>query len=162
MENIKTLDIHAPQLASKRIKITQYDTNRKVQISSNLLPLMGFEKGIAVVETPLGDGIGYKVELAEGKPYRNVKKIYSREYKSRRNNPLETCFETSSKRILDCSIPKAATHVHVTLTYGCLIIKPLLSHVADRLNSVLKAINPFTVFAACTSGVDAHASRVTA
>ncbi len=154
-----TIDINIPEMASKRIKITQYENKRKVQISSNLLPLNGFEKGVAVIETSLGDGEGYKVELAGSLPYTNIKRIYSRDYSRRKNNPTEVVFETSAKRILDASIPKGVEFVHVVMTHGLIVVKPLLSHIKERLNRVLKAINPFTVFAACSAGVDIHAAK---
>lgn len=158
-----TLDVNIPSLASKKIKITQYENGRKVQISSNLLVLMGFEKGAAVIEKSLGKGKGYSVELAEplanGEFPTRVKRIYSRTYKSRRNNPLELSFETSAKSILDEAIPQNVKYVHITMMRGRLVVKPLMEHIADRLSSVIKAANPFTVFSACTAGVDVHAAH---
>jgi len=153
------LNVNTPSLASKRIKITRYDNKRKIQISSNLLPLFGFEKGTAVVERELGEGEGYIVELANpGMPYNNIKKIYQRTYKQRKCNPLETLFETSAKRILDKSIPMITEVVHVTMVYGKIIVKPIIDIVKEQLSKLAKAINPYTVFCACTSGVDAHAA----
>ncbi|MBO1897711.1 hypothetical protein HNW13_018390 [Shewanella sp. BF02_Schw] len=131
------LKVSAPQSASKRITITQYENKRKVQISTNLFPLCGFEKGVPVIETALGQNLGYIVELATpGIPYNNVKRIYERSYKTRRSNPLETYFETSSKKILDNCIPKLAKMVHVTLVYGKMIVIPILDYAQEQLSKL--------------------------
>jgi DNA (cytosine-5)-methyltransferase 1 len=157
MNNV--LKLNCPDLSSKRLKITQTSKGRKIQISSNLLALNGFEKGTAVVETPLGEGKGYTVELAGGIPFKNTKRIYERSYKQRKNNPVEVYFETSSKKILDATIPLMTEIVHVTITFGRIIVKPMLNIIAEKLNQLARAMNPFTVFAACSSGVDAHAAK---
>lgn len=157
---INKVEVNVPtHLASKRLKITQYENSRKVQISSNLLPLFGFEKNTPVVEKSLGEGKGFVIEVAQNFPYKRIKKIYSREYKQRRNNPFETVSETSSKKILDEAIPKSTNVVHVTFTHGRIIVKPLINKIAERIAKVMKATNPLTVFAACTSGIDAHAAK---
>ncbi len=154
------VQVFAPtDLASKRLKITNTAKGRKIQISSNLLPLFGFEKGTPVVEEPLGEGQGYKIMLAEGLPYKNTKIIYSRTYKRRKNNPFEVLFETASKKILDSTIPQYCEYIHVTIRFGVMYVKPMINNVAERIAKVMKAANPFTMFAACSSGIDAAAAQ---
>ncbi|MEZ9709176.1 DNA cytosine methyltransferase [Vibrio breoganii] len=158
---MNTVTVNVPtSLASKRLSITEYsDGRRKVAISSNLLPLFGFEKGTPVVERSLGEGQGYTVELAENQPsIFRTKKIYSRQYKQRKNNPFETLFETSSKKILDESLGRFVKNVHVTITHGRMIFKGIIDRVAERLHKLKLESNPLTVFSACTSGMDAFAA----
>jgi DNA (cytosine-5)-methyltransferase 1 len=154
-----TLTLNCPDLSSKRLRITKSTKGRKIQISSNLLGLNGFKKGTPVVEIPLGEGKGYAVELAGGIPFKSAKRIYERTYKQRRNNPAEVYFETASKKILDATIPLITEIVHVTITFGRIVVKPMINTIAEKLSQLAKAINPFTVFAACSSGVDAHAAK---
>jgi len=147
-------------LASKRLKVINPtgEGRRKIQISSNLLPLFGFEANTKVTERSLGLGKGYIIEPAENFPLKNVKKIYSRTYKRRRNNPFETVSETTSKKVLDDSIPLSTLVVHVTLMQDRIIVKPMMNNAFERMSQILNAKDPLTVFAACTSGIDAHAS----
>jgi len=156
---MSSLQLNIPDVASKRLAITCYsDGRRKVQISSNLLDMFGFSQGTKVVERTLDSG-GYMVELAENSCLPNkVKKIYRREYKTRKSNPFETVFETTSKAILK-SIPISSTHVHVTMMYGRLIVKDVIDKVAKRLNKFMTSNNPLTTFSMCSSGVDAAAAQ---
>ncbi|WP_210467365.1 DNA cytosine methyltransferase [Vibrio crassostreae] len=155
-----TITAQAPDnVFTKRLKITKYsDGRRKVQLSSNILAMIGFEKGTKVVEQNLGWGFGYMVHLSEQMPLiRNVKRIYSREYKTKRNNPFELTFETTSKAILN-SIPDDCDYVHVTLSQGKMRFLPLINKVGLRLKNMMQSKDPFSIFSACTSGIDAHAA----
>lgn len=147
-------------LATKQLKITQYsDGKRKVQISTNLLQLFGYEKGCKVIENSLGEGLGYVIKKAEQFPLTNkVKQIYSRFYKQRKCNPFETTYETSAKKILDPSIPSHCTHVHITITHEGIYVKPIENLVAERIQKMLTTKDPYSIFGACTSGVDLHAA----
>lgn len=156
-----TVQVKSPsELATKQLKITQYgEGKRKVQISSNLLELLGWSKGCKVVENSLGLGLGYMIKKAEDSPLAHkVKKIYSRYYKQRKNNPFETTYETSAKRILDVSIPDSCTHVHITITREGILVKPMENLVAARIEKLLKMEDPYSIFGACTSGIDLHAA----
>lgn len=156
------VQVTAPsELATKQLKITQYaDGKRKVQISTNLLELFGYPKGTEVTESSLGDGLGYMIQKAKQTPLVNkVKRIYSRFYKRRKTNPFETNFETSSKKILDKSIPKTSTHVHVTITEEGIYVRPIENLLAERLQKMMDTDQPLSVFGACTSGIDLHAAH---
>ncbi|MEZ8028361.1 DNA cytosine methyltransferase [Enterovibrio norvegicus] len=152
-----SLDVNVPDLASKRLKVTEYGNNRrKLQISSNLLPLFGFEKDQRVVERSLGNGKGFVIEPAmtiHNKP----KKVYQRSYKSRKNNGLETVTETSRKDLLNDALGNAR-YVHVTFRHGHITVKPVINKMAERIEKLLKSDDPYSIFAACTSGVDTHAA----
>lgn len=155
------VQVTAPSdLATKQLKITQYsDGKRKVQISTNLLQLFGWDKGCKVVESSLGSGLGYIIKRAEELPLTHkVKRIYSRFYKQRKNNGFETTYETAAKRILDPSIPSSCTHVHITITHDGIVVKPMENLVAERIEKLLKMDDPYSIFGACTSGVDLHAA----
>lgn len=154
-----TIDIHVPEMASKVLKVTKYDDGRrKVQISSNWLPLFAFSKGTKVVEKLLPDMTGYTVTLAENEPLTHKpKKVYSRVYSSRKNNPLEEVFETSSKKILSV-LPETCEHVHVTFVMGKLIVRSVVNAVAERIQKMMRLKKPFSCFCACSSGIDAHAA----
>ncbi|MEZ9332827.1 hypothetical protein BCT01_08540 [Vibrio tasmaniensis] len=156
-----TMSATAPAgVFTKQLTITRYSCGkRKVQLSTNILALMGFKKGSKVVEQNLGDGLGYVVKLSEKLPLLSkVKRIYSRTYKSgRKNNPFELTFETSSKAILN-SIPEATDKVHVSISYGEFRVVPIVNQLAERLMQVLTSKKPLSCFSACTAGIDCHAA----
>ncbi len=152
-----TASVHIPSdFMSKRLKITRYACGkRKIQISSNWLPLYLFEQGTPVVENVLAENEGYEVVLAEDAPCKkHQKRIYQRTYAKRTNQPFECLFETTAKRILDVSIPKACDFVHVVFTAGRLVVKPWFNALASRIDAFCKNEEPFSIFAACTSGID--------
>lgn len=155
-----TASINTPDVFTKILTIIRYQNGtRKVQISSNLLAPLGFEKGVKVIENHEGDSNGYTVRLSKDFPLvTHTKRVYSRTYATRRSNPFELTFETSSKRILS-SIPDYVDKVHVTMTYGLLRIVPILNNVAKRIEAFMKRKRPFSIFGACTSGVDLHAAK---
>lgn len=157
---MKTLSISIPNICTKRRKVTRYsDGKRKIQYSSNLLRALGFEPGTPLIEKPLESG-GYSIEVATTKDnllMMATKKVYEREYKRRKNNPFESYIESSSKSILN-TIDKSCEYVHLTMTFGKIIVKEVKDLVIERINKVLSNKNPFTVFSALSSGVDAHAA----
>ncbi|UJF20360.1 hypothetical protein L0B53_18745 (plasmid) [Vibrio sp. SS-MA-C1-2] len=82
-----------------------------VQISSNYLPLMSFEKGSKVIETVIDNGL--VIELAGDSP--SAKKVYACSYKKRTNKPIKTVMEISSKSKLS-NIDHNCEKVHVVFT----------------------------------------------
>ncbi|MGR5347265.1 DNA cytosine methyltransferase [Vibrio mediterranei] len=144
-------------VTTKQLAVTRYaDGRRKVQISSNWLPLYMFEKGTRVIEKAIGLGQGYTVEVADLCLFK-CKQIYQRSYNKRRNNPFEVVSETSSKKVLDVALPPETTHVHVEFSEAKLTIRPMKNVFAERIARFLKTKKPFSVFSACSSGVDCSA-----
>lgn len=154
----KVLQFNIPDTMTKRLAFKQSsDGKRKLVVSTNWLPLVGFEAGDPTVETSLGKGQGIVIErVREQQEKARVKKVYSRTYKHRKNNPLETLLDISSQRLLNESFPASCTHVHVTFTQDRVEIRPLTSHQQKAIDNAINAEDPLSVFAACTSGVDLH------
>lgn len=149
-------------LATKNLKVTRYENGkRKLQISSNFLPLFGFEKGKKVIEKSLGKGKGYSIILAneEDASIAKTKRVYGRTYKRRSNNPFETLTETSNQTLINESIPHECDSVNVVFKFGILVIKPIINKASERIKKIIDSKTPFSVFAACTSGVDAHITQ---
>lgn len=154
----KVLKIHSAERITKRLKVKSYaNDRRKVVISSNFLLLMDFHPGDEIVERSLGKGKGFTIERAydlfdQGK----TKKVYEREYKHRRNNPVETVLETASQRLLNESIPSDCEYVHIVMERGRVTVKPLTSHQQEALSNANSASDRLSAFVACTGGVDCH------
>lgn len=138
--------------ATKQLKFKTTGGRRKIVVSSNWLPLFGFETGTSVREVSLGRGEGIVVERVNNQS-EGGKRVYSRTYKQRRNNPIESLIETSSRQLLDRSFPLGCERVHVTFTWGKIYIRPIV----DRLGLIVDNVQPenaYDVFGVCTSGVD--------
>ncbi|MBO0180119.1 DNA cytosine methyltransferase [Vibrio parahaemolyticus] len=159
LENQVKVNLNIPNIGTKKLKITQYsDGKRKFQLSSNLLPLFNFNKGDKVYEESRGEGLGYVIRKLNSNPLiRRVKHVYSRTYKRRLSNPCEVSYESTAKDIL-ASIPDTCTHVQVIMQPDCIYVLPINNIVADRINKVMTAENPFTVFSCCSSGIDGYAA----
>lgn len=131
------------------------ETGRKLAISTNWLTLMDFNPDDRVVERSLGKGKGIeicKVYDIFDAPLK-TKKVYSRLYTRRKNNPLkETLLEVASQKLINEAFGNAK-RVHVIFTQGKIIVKPLTSH---QEKAILNATpeSRHTVFAACSSGLD--------
>lgn len=151
--------VKAPSFsATKQLCVTKYESGRrKIQISSNLLRLFDFKKGTKVYEEPIGENMGYMIRKAEGVPLsRKPKRIYRRVYKRRKNQPFEEVFETTSKAILDSSIPQNCERVHITITATGIRVAPIRNLTAERIAKTL--MNPYTVTGVCTAGMDLYAA----
>lgn len=87
-----TASINTPDVFTKVLTIIRYQNGtRKVQISSNLLAPLGFEKGVKVIENHEGDSNGYTVRLSKDFPLvTHTKRVYSRTYATRRSNPYHS------------------------------------------------------------------------
>lgn len=161
MNNKVSISLNSPNRATKQLKIKNLSGKRKVVISTNWLNLFDFQSGDAVVERSLGKGKGFVVERVYDlfdAPIR-TKRVYERSYNKRRNNPAESLLETSSKRLLDESIPEDCESVHVTFTKGKVYVAPIKTLQARAIRNAKNAKDKLSAFAACTSGVDLFAMQ---
>jgi DNA (cytosine-5)-methyltransferase 1 len=143
-------------IATKQLKIKQTGGNRKVVISSNWLVLFDFAGGDRVVEESLGENQGFvirKVFDIFDTPINKTKKVYSRNYKSRKNNPIETLLETGSKKLLNKSLPDDCVYLHITFKNGLITVVPMITHLARARKNINRS-NMLNMFAICSSGVD--------
>lgn len=151
--------VNIPDVATKQLTFRQRSGRRVLTISSNLLTLFDFSKGDDVIETSLGEGKGMVIERAydlfADAP---TKKVYARTYPRRKNNPLETQLEVSSRKLLDESFPADCTRVHVRFERGRVTVTPLRT-VSERGIANAHRADPGATFAALTSGVDLASLR---
>lgn len=144
---------HAPQIATKNLKFNStISTPRKVRVSTNLLPLMGFKDGmrLAVKNRKALDGFEVVPDLDGGH------KVHSRTYSGRRaNNPLETVVEFGSQSMIDRQFPRSCERFHLEMKNQRMIFRPLVNRSANILHRFKKA-NPFNTFVGLTGGVDIH------
>ncbi|WP_026959840.1 DNA cytosine methyltransferase [Aliagarivorans taiwanensis] len=151
--------VNVPSLATKQLKIKRYpDGKRKIVCSSNWLPLFAFFKGTPVVEEFAADRQALIIRLAEPAETK-VKTVYGRHYPRRRNNPFETLVQVASQTTIDKVFPKDCEYVHVAFTHGRLVLSPLKSKLLQRLRQFMGLPNKKSVFAVCSSGMDATAAE---
>lgn len=142
---------------TKRLKIKKTGGKRKIVISTNWLPLYNFNAGDDMVARPLGKGKGLVVELVtdlfttDKKP----KKVYQRSYPKRKNCPLETLIEISSKKDIDGGFSDDVEELLVKFEFNRLTITEVKTFQSEVLKNAVKAAD-YSIFAACTSGVDLH------
>ena len=146
-----TLKVNIPTIATKQLKLQNCNTGKKLVVSTNWLPLFGFEAHARVKEESLGKEKGIRIILVD-KDEKNSKKVYTREYKSRKNNPLETLLDIRSQKLLEESFPEDTETVHIQFTYGEILITPMNNKKAAAIKQFKKSNNE--CFLACSSGVD--------
>jgi DNA (cytosine-5)-methyltransferase 1 len=146
---------HIPNMVTKELGIISKRgeagaiESRKIRLSSNWLLPMGFEPGKThSVEVLPGMG-GMILKTAP-----TGQKVYSREYKSRRNNPLEAVIEIGAQNTIREAIPAYTERLHFTMRPGEVLIRPLPNHTFAIRKSLREAANPFEAFVAMTAGVD--------
>jgi len=149
------LNINIPGAATKKLKIQSTKAGRKLVISTNFLPLFGFDADSLVTETVIGKGEGLVVALAFPLADEKYKKVYSREYKHRRNSPTETLLDIRSQSKLNLAFGDAQ-NVHITFEFGKITIRPIEDKYAARVKRAKNSEEAFSAFVACSSGVDAH------
>lgn len=147
-----TLNINIPQVATKQLKLQNCNAGRKLVVSTNWLVLFGFEANSRVKEKLIGKGKGIRITLVD-KDETNAKKVYTREYKSRRNNPIETMLDIRSQTLINEAFPEDTQTVHIQFTYGEVLITPMCNRKAAAIKQFKKSNNE--CFVACSSGVDA-------
>lgn len=114
--------------------------------------MFGFEANVRVKEELIGIGKGIKVSLLEANDTQG-KKVYTREYKSRKNNPIETMLDMRSQTLINQAFPEDTETVHIQFTYGEILITPVSNRKATAIKQFKKSNNE--CFLACSSGVDA-------
>ena len=147
-----TLKINIPTIATKQLKLQSCNAGKKLVVSTNWLPLFGFEANVRVKEELIGIGKGIKVSLLEANDTQG-KKVYTREYKSRKNNPIETMLDMRSQTLINQAFPEDTQTVHIQFTYGEILITPVSNRKATAIKQFKKSNNE--CFLACSSGVDA-------
>lgn len=147
-----TLNINIPKVATKQLKLQNCNAGKKLVVSTNWLVLFGFEAHSRVKEEPIGKGKGIRISLVD-KDETNSKKVYTREYKSRRNNPIETMLDIRSQTLINEAFPEDTQTVHIQFTYGEVLITPMCNRKVAAIKQFKKSNNE--CFVACSSGVDA-------
>lgn len=155
MQNIDTsrpitASAFVPEVITKELAIVRVGENRKVRLSTNFLPLIGFEAGKrhAVEVLPGMDGLRLTFD-ANG-----PQKVYQRQYKTRRNSPFETVVEIGGQQILNSALPGYTERLHFTMRHGEILIRPLANQTFAIRRNLAKEADPFTTMVAMTSGVD--------
>ncbi|MDD3465538.1 MAG: DNA cytosine methyltransferase [Campylobacterales bacterium] len=162
------LKINIPDIATKQLQLQNCSAGRKLVISTNWLPLFGFETGCSVREISLGKNKGLKIVL-EAQNSANLcsdmpkpKKVYSRAYKVRKNNPLETMLDIRSQKLLNEVFPEDTQKVHILFKFGEIIITPITNRQSQAISDFKhNKTNKFSTFLACSSGVDAVSLKKT-
>ncbi|WP_432263402.1 DNA cytosine methyltransferase [Cupriavidus sp. TMH.W2] len=145
-----TATANAPDIITKELQIARVAGRRKIRLSSNWLPLIGFEAGVRHDVSPIGVHEGLRLTFsAEGR-----QKVYQRRYARRRSNPFETVVEIGSQSVLDQGIPGYAERLHFTLRHGEIVIRPLPNHTFAIRHRLRAENNPFAAMVAMTSGID--------
>lgn len=139
-----------PDIITKELSLIRTGDHRKVRLSTNFLPLMGFETGTRHSVEVLGRFEGIRVAFDTAGP----QKVYQRKYKARRNNPFESIIEIGSQSVLNDALPGYTERLHFTMRPGEIIIRPLENRTFSIRRQLKAADNPFAAFVAMTSGVD--------
>ncbi len=154
----KELSFHIPDMCTKQLKVQEFaGGKKKIVVSTNFLPIFGFEAGALVEERVLGEGKGIEVILKDANAT-SGKKVYKRTYKHRRNNPIETLLDIRSQSKLSEALGDTCTRVHITFTKGRVTIVPLTDKKAERIARAKKSSpeDLLSAFVACSSGMDAY------
>lgn len=149
------LNFNVPSKITKELAVTRAGNgSRKVRISSNWLPLMGFESGDRHTVESIDDFGGLR--LVHSDSAAGTQKVYSRSYRNRRNNPIESLIEIGSQSVLNASIPSYTERVHITLSSGEVLIRPLPNHTFSIRKALRDTCGQLQAMVAMTSGIDAH------
>ena len=152
MKNILT--IHAPEnAATKQLKLQNCNAGKKLVISTNLLPLFGFETGTTVVEELIGVGKGIRIRLSNENDIK-TKLVYERYYKSRKNNPIETLMDIRKQTLINKAFPSSTEMVHIIFRHGIVEIRPIENRIYKTIQKFKRMKNPLSVTLACSAGID--------
>lgn len=150
------LRVFTPELITKELKISSLPSgHRRVRLSSNFLPLLGFAAGVRTAVEDMGVNQGLRVSFDP----QGATKIYQRSYTQRKNNPLEAQIDIQNQSIIDRAFPAECDRLHFSLKRGAILIKPLFNNTFLIRTGIKNAANPFNAFVAMTGGVDAHCLR---
>jgi DNA (cytosine-5)-methyltransferase 1 len=143
-------DFNVPNILTKQLGMNVVGDRQKVRLSSNFLPMFGFEADQRVTAVPSLDG-GFKVRLSE----KGEQKVYQRKYNRKRTNkPFEAVVEFTRKELLS-TFPPGCERTHVTMRNGELKFTPMPNRTAAIIRR-FKGHNPLNALAAMTGGVDIH------
>ena len=145
-----TASAFVPEVITKELGLLRVGDRRKVRLSTNFLPLMGFEAGRrhSVEVLPQHEGIRLKFDT------NGPQQVYQRQYRTRRNNPFETVVEIGAQSVLDAALPGYTERVHFTMRHGEILIRPLANRTFTIRRNLAKEADPFGAMVAMTSGVD--------
>jgi DNA (cytosine-5)-methyltransferase 1 len=161
LKQLRQIRFHRPDVATKTLKVQTVQEKRRVTVSSNLLLLMGFEGNVTqVVEQSLGSGQGFTIRPANQSEIEanRAKKVYLREYSSRSANPLkrtEHLVQVTRKDLINDALGHDCEHVHVTMSFGLITIKPIDKAKYELLQD-FDTEEQINTLVAMTGGVDCH------
>lgn len=152
-QTIKTASqrFHAPELVTKQLKLNCVGDRRKVRLSSNFLPLMGFQPETRVSVSVLKDG-GFQVSPDPAGEH----KVHLRRYRrGRSNNPLETVVEFASQSLIRGTFPPGVDQFHIQMRKNQLQFRPVPNRVFN-IRQQFSGRDPLRALVALTGGVDVH------
>jgi DNA (cytosine-5)-methyltransferase 1 len=144
---------NVPEVLTKDIKMSfGPEGRRRVRLSSNFLPLVGFRPGIRTSMVALKDEKGFEIKFDP----KGSTKVYSRSYSRRKNNPIEAQLDIQNQSFLNGVIPSYAERLHFTLQLGAIKVRPLPNRTWNIRESIKNSTNPYEAFVAMSSGIDMH------
>lgn len=145
------VNVFVPEVITKQLKQSVLPSGHKrIRLSSNFLPLLGFNPGVRTHVEALGVNEGIKISYdAQG-----ATKVYQRTYTQRKNNPLEAQLDIQNQSIINYAIPDFSDKLHFTMQKGSIIIKPLYQSTLLIRNRIKNAANKLNSFVAMSAGVD--------
>lgn len=150
------LSVHRPELVTKELKLSVLSSGTKrIRLSSNFLPLMGFEAGMRTHVEDLGINQGLKVSYHPA----GSTKVYQRSYPVRKNNPIEAQIDIQNQVLIDRAIPDGTERLHFTMRNGSIFIKPLFNSTFLIRKAIKESQTPLNSFVAMSSGIDIHCLR---
>lgn len=148
------ITINIPEVVTKQLKLQSCKAGKKLVVSTNFLPLFGFESGCGTVEELIAPNEGIRIRLASLFDEK-VKKVYTREYKSRKNNPLETMLDIRNQKLLTAAFPEDTTMAHIVFKHAEILITPVKNKQSEMMKDFNNNEDKLTTFLACSSGIDA-------
>lgn len=149
------LKLNIPEATTKQLRLQSCSAGRKLVVSTNFLPLFGFESDSKVVEELIGHHKGIKIRLATPSDTK-VKKVYTRTYATRKNNALETQLDMRSQKLLNDAFAQDIKSVHILFRHGEILITPITDKKAQALKKFKNSKTPLSTFLAASSGVDGY------
>jgi len=150
-----SININKPQLTTKQLKLQECKAGKKLVISTNWLPLFGFEETSLTVEELIGPNEGIRIRVASLFDT-DTKKVYTRRYTTRKNNPIETMLDIRKQSLINEAFPEDTTQVHVVFKQNEITITPITNRQAEAIKSFKKSDNKLSTFLACSSGIDGY------
>lgn len=147
------MQAHAPEIVTKALALNRVGDRRRVRVSTNFLPLLGFGEGDRLAVEPLPgrfNGFVAKPDLF------GTHKVHVRSYKHKRTNkPHEAVVEFADQQLMDDAFPGYVDRFHVEMRRGLLRFTPMQNRAFEIMRRFKKA-SPWNAFVALTGGVDVH------